>query len=176
MLFLSLLSIDRSVRYLLIFMAFFLFLPAPATAWPGRIVAVLDGDTIDVEPSEGGQHIRVRLYGIDAPEKRQTGGESAKGFVFGFLYHSVDVAEQDKSPDRYGRVVAIIHLPDGDTLQAAILRAGFAWVWPRYCKNCQSWQELHDDARVSRRGLWAAPNPMAPWLWRQQKRDARQSR
>ena len=163
------------MRYLLIIMVLFLFLPATAVAWPGRIVNVIDGDTIDVEPSEGGQRVRVRLHGIDAPEKNQTGGESAKGFVFGFLYQTVEVAEQDKSPDRYGRAVAIIHFHDGDTLQAAILRAGLAWVWPRYCKNCESWQDLQGDARISRHGLWSEPNPTAPWLWRQQSRDARRN-
>lgn len=162
------------MRYTFIITIFFLLLPAPVFAWPGRIVAVIDGDTITVEPIEGGQPVRVRLHGIDAPEKRQPGGESARGFVFDFLYKSVEVEEQKRSPDRYGRAVAIIHLSNGDTLQAALLRAGFAWVWPRYCENCQSWQELQDDARRAWRGLWLDPSPTAPWEWRQQKRDARE--
>ena len=136
---------------------------------------MIDGDTIDVEPFEGGQRVRVRLHGIDAPEKNQAGGELAKGFVFGFLYQNVDVAEQDKSPDKYGRVVVIIHFYNGDTLQAVILRAGFAWVWPRYCKNCQSWLDLQEDARIFRRGLWSTSNPTAPWQWRQQSRNTRRN-
>ena len=162
------------MRYFLIITILFLFLPATASAWPGRIVAVIDGDTIEVEPANGGQRVRVRLHGIDAPEKRQPGGESATGFVFGFLYREVEIQEQEKSPDRYGRTVATIFFPDGDSLQAALLRNGFAWVWPRYCKNCQEWQGLQEDARMARRGLWSEPSPMAPWLWRQQRREARQ--
>lgn len=162
------------MRYFLIIPILFLFLPPAASAWPGRIVTAIDGDTIEVEPSMGGQRVRVRLHGIDAPEKRQPWGESATGFVFGFLYREVQVQEQGKSPDRYGRTVAIIFFSDGDSLQAALLRNGLVWVWPRYCKNCQVWQGLQDDARMSRRGLWSEPNPTPPWLWRQQRREARQ--
>ena len=58
------------MRYFLIITRLFLFLPTAASAWPGRIVAVIDGDTIEVEPANGGQRVRVRLHGIDAPEKR----------------------------------------------------------------------------------------------------------
>ena len=162
------------MRYFLIITILFLFLPTAASAWPGRIVTVVDGDTIEIEPSLGGQRVRVRLHGIDAPEKRQPGGEAATGFVFDFLYREVEVQEQGKSPDRCGRTVAIIFFPDGDSLQAALLRNGLAWVWPQYCKNCQVGQGLQDDARMARRGLWSEPSPMAPWLWRQQRREARQ--
>ena len=71
------------MRYFLIIPILFLFLPPAASAWPGRIVTAIDGDTIEVEPSMGGQRVRVRLHGIDAPEKRQPWGESATGFCIG---------------------------------------------------------------------------------------------
>jgi Micrococcal nuclease (thermonuclease) homologs len=162
------------MRYFLIITVLFLFLPASALAWPGRIVNVLDGDTIDVEPAVGGQRVRVRLHGIDAPEKRQSGGEAARDFAFGFLYQEVEVKEEGKNPDRYGRVVAAIYLSDTETLQAALLHAGLAWVWPRYCKNCYSWQALQDDARRAKRGLWYEQSPIPPWEWRQLRRDTNQ--
>lgn len=140
----------------------------PAHAFPARIVGVVDGDTIDVEADIGGQRVRVRLYGIDAPEKRQPGGETAKSFVFSFLFQAVNVEPQGKTPDKYGRIVAIVYLSGSESLQVALLQAGFAWVWPRYCRNCSEWQSLQDAARMAGRGIWADSEPVPPWVWRRQ--------
>ena len=71
--------------------------------------------------------------------------------------------------DRYGRVVAVVWLPGGESLQAALLRAGLAWVWPRYCKDCEKWQALQDAARATGKGLWWEPDPTPPWEWRRRK-------
>lgn len=130
-----------------------LLAPFDAEAWSGRVVSVADGDTITVEPEAGGERIKVRLHGIDCPERRQPYGEAARGFVYDLaLYKTVEVEETDR--DRYGRTVAIVHL-ENDTLQAALLRAGMAWVYIKYCPNCSEWDMLQEDARRSKRGLWA---------------------
>lgn len=142
-----------------------MLVPSIAGAWTGRVAAVIDGDTLVVEPIEGGEHITIRLHGIDAPERKQPGGETATGFVFCFLYQAVEVEPKGK-PDRYGCTVAIIILPDGDSLQAALLRAGLAWVWPLYCRDCQEWQALQEEARVAGRGIWQHHQPIEPWKWR----------
>lgn len=135
-------------------------------AWSARIVAVSDGDTVTVESETGSERIRIRLYGIDAPEKRQPNGESARRFVFRFLYQVVEIEPQGKKPDRYGRTIGIVYLPDGKSLQAALLRAGLAWVWPWYCRECGEWEALQEEARIAGRGLWADPKPIPPWEWR----------
>ncbi len=147
------------------FLAFLLF-ASSAYAFPARIMNVIDGDTVDVQPETGGERVRVRLHGIDAPERKQPYGEAAREFVFNIaLFENVDVEPVGK-PDRYGRLVAIILLPDGESLQALLLAAGLAWVWPRYCRDCREWQNVHDAARAAGRGLWAEPDPVPPWMWR----------
>ena len=147
-----------------------LLLPAPAWAWPARVVAVSDGDTITVEPTDGGNRIKVRLHGIDAPEKDQPGGEPARAFVVqAALYKAVEVEPTLQGKDRYGRTVAVVVLPGGESLQAALLRAGHAWVWPRYCRGCGEWEVLQEEARAAGRGLWINLNPVPPWEWRRKE-------
>lgn len=137
-----------------------------AHAWQARVVSVADGDTITVEPVVGGERVKVRLHGIDAPEKKQAGGEAARGFVFdAALYKNVEISEQGK-PDRYGRAIAIVYLPSGQSLQAELLKNGHAWVYPRYCKKCTDWEALQDAARKNKRGLWGDENAVPPWEWR----------
>ena len=141
----------------------------PAHAVPARIVSVIDGDTIDVELAAGGDRIRIRLFGIDAPERKQPGGEAARVFMFAFLFQTVAIEPQGKRPDRYGRTVTTVYLPGGESLQALLLEAGLAWVWPRYCRDCEEWQNLQDAARSQGRGLWASPGAMPPWEWRRKR-------
>ena len=147
-----------------------LAVPCEAWAWPARVVAVSDGDTITVEPEAGGERIKVRLHGIDAPERRQPAGEASRAYVFDVaLYQTVQVEPTPQGKDHFGRVVAIVVLPSGESLQAALLRAGWAWVWPRYCRNCPEWKALQEEARLAGRGLWSSPEPIPPWEWRKMR-------
>ena len=153
-------------RFFLV-VALIVFLPFQALAWEARIIAVSDGDTITVEPATGGNRVKIRLHGIDAPERKQPYGEAARGFVFdSSLYKTVDVEELYQ--DRYKRTVAIIHFSNGKSLQSLLLEAGFAWVWPRYCKDCLEWETLQKTAQKERRGLWDSETPIPPWEWRKQ--------
>lgn len=154
----------RSIIFLLVISGLFL-LPTSAFAWPGRVVAVTDGDTLVAEPESGGDRVKVRLHGIDAPERKQPYGEASRGFVIDIaLFKSVEVEETAR--DRYGRIVAVVWLPTGESLQAELLRAGLAWVWPQYCTNCEKWMDLQRRAMEAATGLWADGNPIAPWEWR----------
>ena len=147
-----------------------LFLVPSAHAWPGRVVAVADGDTITVEPVQGGKRVKVRLYGIDTPELKQPGGRFAKAFAQkATLYQVVEIEEKDT--DRYKRTVAIVHLR-GTTLQDLLLRDGGAWVYTKYCKSveCSAWKELEQEAMQAKRGLWYYDNPVPPWEWRKRER------
>lgn len=153
---------------ILLTVALVVFFPFRADGWEARVVAVSDGDTITVEPVTGGDRVKIRLHGIDAPERKQPYGEAAKGFVFDVsLYKTIDVDELYQ--DRYKRTVAVINFPDGKSLQALILEAGFAWVWPRYCKDCPEWEALQETAQKDGRGLWADEKPIPPWEWRKQR-------
>jgi len=138
--------------------------PASCFAWSGQVVHVADGDTITV--SRNAQRVKVRLYGIDTPEKTQYFGQNAKQFTSSqVMGKTVEVEEIDV--DRYGRVVGLVSVGDL-ILNRHLIEYGYAWVYDRYCKRsfCSEWKSLEAEARENRRGLWKNPNVMAPWEYR----------
>ncbi len=151
--------------------AIFLFLALLTLAFgyvfcQGKIVRVHDGDTVTV--LRGGEMLKVRLYGVDAPEEAQKGGAESKHFLADLAsFQEVELDVRDK--DRYGRSVAIVRLPDGRTLNEELVRAGLAWVYPAHCKSpvCLKWLALEQMAKLEGRGLWKDKNPQPPWQWRQ---------
>jgi endonuclease YncB( thermonuclease family) len=140
----------------------------PAQTFLGKVVGVADGDTITVLHDRRPE--TIRLNGIDAPEKGQAFGNRAKQFTselaFGEVVH-VLVRDQD----RYGRTVADVRLSDGRGLNHEVVRAGYAWWFRRYSTD-QSLGAAEAEARAARRGLWADPQPIAPWDWRQAQRQS----
>jgi endonuclease YncB( thermonuclease family) len=143
-----------------------LLLTSPAHGWPARVVEVTDGDTLVVEPPQGGERSKVRLHGIDTPERRQPYGEAATAFTRQMvLYRQVDVQPTPQGKDRYGRMVALVVVAEGETLQEMLLDAGLAWVYPRFCKDCKAWEAKQDKARKGKHGLWKG-NAVPPWEWR----------
>ena len=153
-------------RFLCFVACSLLLFPCPLLAWPGLVVGISDGDTITVLRN-GREQVKIRLYGIDCPEKRQAWGSRATQ-VTGRLCADKVVDIQEADIDRYGRTVAIITLPDGRVLQEALVAEGMAWVWPRYCKLpvCQDWSEIEAKAKESKAGLWLGAEPDPPWEWR----------
>ena len=157
-------------RFLCIVACSLLLFPCPILAWPGLVIGISDGDTITVL-RDGREQVKIRLYGIDCPEKRQAWGNRAtqatKRLCVGKM---VDVQKIDI--DRYGRTVAIVTLPDGRTLQEMLMVEGMAWVWPKYCKQtiCREWSEAEAKARESNAGLWKDAEPVPPWEWREARR------
>ena len=120
-------------------------------AWTGKVVGVADGDTITVL-RDGHDQVKIRLYGIDAPESGQPFGKASKQSLSSMVYgQSVEVEVMDT--DRYGRTVARVFV-DGDDVNAAQLRSGYAWLYAQYCKDwvCDDWTELEAKARSSRVG------------------------
>ncbi len=116
-----------------------------AADFTGRVVGVSDGDTITVLHDGKGE--RIRLHGIDCPEKRQAFGNRAKQFTSKLVFgETVTVEVVDR--DRYGRTVAEVLLPDGRSLNRELVRAGFAWMYRRYT-NDQSLSDLEEEARVA---------------------------
>ncbi len=135
---------------------------ALAADFTGRVVGVADGDTITVLHNGKGE--RIRLHGIDSPEKRQAFGNRAKQFTSTLVFGKT-VTVQPVDHDRYGRTVGVVLLPDGRSLNHELVRAGLAWMYRRYT-NDQSLSDLEEEARVARRGLWADPHAVPPWEWR----------
>jgi len=136
----------------------------------GRVISVADGDTLTVLPQQG-ERQRIRLYGIDAPESGQAGGDAATAFARSKALFA-DVKLNVVDTDRYGRTVAIVTLPDGSILNEELVKHGHAWVYDAYCRQpiCTKWRVLEKEARINRKGLWADKNPTPPWIWRRNNR------
>ena len=133
-------------------------------AFEGIVILIADGDTITVV--HNGKPEKIRLYGIDTPESKQTFGNQAKNFTYAMVYRkSVNV--EPVTTDRYGRTVGIVHV-DGKSLSEELVKSGFAWVYDRYCKKdmCDKWRKLEEAARQSKLGLWLQGDPVEPWKYR----------
>lgn len=106
--------------------------PAWAATLEGRVVGVADGDTITVLDSAKTQH-RVRLAGIDAPEKKQAFGTRSRENLARWV-HRRDVIVEWHKRDRYGRLVGVVFV-DGHDVNLEQVRAGFAWWYRQYAKE-----------------------------------------
>jgi len=132
----------------------------------GKVVGVLDGDTIDVQ--HGGTRDRIRLNGIDTPEKGQDFGRRAKEFSDD-LVSGRDVRVETAGIDKYGRTIGDVFLSDGTHLNKELVRAGLAWWYCRHSSN-QELKQLEIEAREAKRGLWKDPVPIPPWVYRKLQR------
>jgi endonuclease YncB( thermonuclease family) len=134
------------------------------------VIRVADGDTLTLFSRERDIE-KIRLYGVDAPESGQPWGPEAGIFVSDLaMLQEVEIEALER--DRYGRLVAVLRLPDGRSLNEELLRNGHAWVYRDYCRDlrCLAWLALEGEARLQRRGLWADENPVAPWVWRARRK------
>ncbi|UYZ82569.1 thermonuclease family protein [Entomomonas sp. E2T0] len=132
-------------------------------SFTAEVIHVIDGDTLDVLVVN--QPIRIRLAGIDAPEKGQAFGSKAKKALADRVKNKVvTVIEVDK--DQYQRMVAIIKLDDLNINQEMV-RLGMAWVYTNYNQD-DSLPLLETKARANKAGLWSQSNPTPPWLYRKQ--------
>ena len=156
--------------FLLLFLFSFLFLfPFSSLAWTGKVVGVADGDTIKV--LHNSEAVRLRLYGIDTPEKRQAFGNRAKKYT-NRMVRKKSVQIDPITMDRYGRTVAQVSV-NGVSLNEALIRAGYAWVYRKYCRLdiCDDWYREEHQARQAGKGLWRDHDPTPPWVWRRAKRS-----
>jgi endonuclease YncB( thermonuclease family) len=133
----------------------------------GLVVKVIDGDTFDMK--SGTEKIRVRLFGIDAPERGQAFNVKAKEFAAS-LIAGKEVRVVIHDTDRYGRTVADVYLSDGLHVNSEIVKAGFAWHFTRY-SNDPHLADLQREAQQAGRGLWRDDNPIPPWEFRKRKQD-----
>ena len=131
--------------------------------YSGRVVSVLDGDTIEV--LHNGKAQRVRLQGIDCPEKGQPFGNNAKQATSAMSF-AQEVALQIHGKDKYGRILAEVLLADGTNVNHALVKDGWCWWYRKYAPKDIVLEGLEQEAREARKGLWADPNPIPAWEWR----------
>lgn len=145
---------------------------AVAATLQGTVVSISDGDTITVLDVSNTQH-KVRLSGIDAPEKRQAFGNVSKEHLSGLVYKRQVQVDYQKE-DRYGRIVGKV-MVDGVDANLAQVSAGLAWHYKAYQKEQPSEDRLEysrteEMARGAGQGLWKDSQAVPPWEFRGQHR------
>jgi len=148
--------------------------PLPSAFLEGTVVGVSDGDTVTVLDASRQPH-KIRLLGIDAPEKAQPFGKVAKQILSDRIYEK-HVRVQEKSLDRYGRTLGKILLEDAD-INLEMVKAGLAWHYKHYADDqfpgdAELYAQAEAQARGDRLGLWAYGDPVEPWAWRQEQKRA----
>ncbi|MAV34903.1 MAG: hypothetical protein CMJ59_05545 [Planctomycetaceae bacterium] len=142
--------------------------PENGATW--KVVRVIDGDTLEVLRDR--KSLKIRLQGIDCPERQQAFGTEATQFT---SQQSIDrqVILRTSGLDRYGRTLADVHLPDGRSLSRELVRSGFAWHYKKYSDD-DALSRCEREARQAKRGLWAGTDPTPPWQWRAERRARQQ--
>ncbi len=143
-------------------------LTCTAAAIEGKVVSVADGDTITVQDSNNIQR-KIRLAGIDAPEKRQPFGKRSKQSLGDLVLSKTVTVDSDKL-DRYGRNVGKV-LVDGVDANLEQVKRGMAWHYKAYEReqdviDRQEYSDAESESKAARRGLWADAEPVPPWVFR----------
>ena len=128
-----------------------------------KIIHITDGDTIAVLNNTNDQ-IKIRLNGIDCPEKAQAYGNKAKQFTQDLVAGKM-VTIKAYGQDKYGRTIGEVVLADGRTLSQELIKAGYAWWFFKYSDDEQL-GILEVQAKIAKVGLWVDKNPMPPWIFR----------
>lgn len=132
---------------------------------------VLDGDTIEALHPEKGQ-VRLRLYGIDAPELHQAYGRASKQALIRHMLKDghlapIHIYQVNRRSTRYNRLIVIAYGPTG-CLNALQLACGYAWLHYWFCRKpvCWHWRRALLSAIRSKKGLWRRQGNIPPWIWR----------
>ena len=136
----------------------------------GKVVGISDGDTITILTNDK-QSIKIRLAGIDTPEKSQAFGKKAKQFTSNAVYgKSVTIIQE--TVDRYKRIVGMVYCGN-ICLNEKLVKNGLAWVYRKYCgkPHCKEWLQYEHQARINTIGLWSQNDPIPPWDYRRSKRE-----
>lgn len=128
----------------------------------GKVISIADGDTFTILLNDQKQQ-KIRLHGIDCPEKKQPFGTVAKKRLSELVFGKT-VKVEVKSMDSYKRWVGMVYV-DGLNVNEQLLKEGLAWHYKKYDDNT-GWNNIELTARNRNIGIWVDHNPTAPWEWR----------
>lgn len=145
---------------------------AAADTITGKVVGISDGDTITVLSPQNEQ-FKIRLSGIDAPEKAQPFGQRSKEKMSDLVFGKPVTVEWNKR-DRYQRIVGKVIVANQDA-GLALVTSGLAWHYKKYEKeqapvDRERYSTAEETAKLKRVGLWGDAEPVPPWEWRAEKR------
>ncbi len=156
-----------AVRLITLCFLVVLSVAASADTLSGKVIKVADGDSITV--LENNTQYKIRLQGIDAPERKQAFGNASRKHLAS-LVAGKEVKIEYQNYDRYGRVVGKVLVDYVDVCLEQV-RAGYAWHYKKElsAENRKRYAQAEDQARTNKKGLWQDKNPLPPWGWRRQR-------
>tara|TARA_Y100000022_G_C13257527_1_gene380510 strand:+ start:1461 stop:1940 length:480 start_codon:yes stop_codon:yes gene_type:complete len=152
-------------RYLAAVLLLIFSLPSYAGQYEGRVIKVVDGDTIWVKT--GNKHIKIRLSYIDAPELKQAYGIRSKNFLTNLVLDK-NVQINTNKKDRYNRHLGEVYIHNANEsvfVNAKMLKSGNAWIYLAYRENSYL-INLENYARINKLGLWSEQGAIEPWVYR----------
>ncbi len=143
--------------------------------WQVKAGSVYDGDTF--RAIKGDKELKIRMCGIDAPEKKQQLGIESRDYLRSLLAKDGgEVSLIITDTDRYGRTVAEIFVSDGDKeifVNGEMVRVGLAYEYEQYSDNCPNKEALDTAKKIAKSnksGVWSNPNSIYPWDWRKKNK------
>jgi endonuclease YncB( thermonuclease family) len=164
------------------FISLILYSPALADTLQGKVVKIADGDTVTIVDNQGQKH-RIRVAGIDAPEKDQPYGDISTQGLNKLVSGRIVTIEYEKR-DRYKRIVGKVLVdPPGEVFCMAIdcvkkidagleqIKAGLSWHYKKYQgeqseEDREAYSEAEGAARQKQLGVWRDSSAIPPWEWR----------
>ena len=143
-----------------------------------QAVKVSDGDTLNVQKVENGKFVgevmKIRMFGIDAPEKTQDYGIESKQ-ALEKLVSGKTLEIEEKNRDRYGRTVAVVYV-NGKNVNEEMVKNGNAWWYQEYDKKDTKMQAYQENAKKNKLGLFGKRGYVEPWNYRKEKKAAATSK
>lgn len=173
---------------ILLFLTLPVFAKTPLRSIEGTVTKISDGDTIHVTDSLGTK-VKVRMYGMDAPEteksNKRTGHVSKAGQPYGEEAHRALQGKLQRQHvrldvmdiDRYGRTVSIVWL-DNRNINLEMVADGWTWAYKQYLDrpHASEYIQAEEQARAKRLGLWQQGNPQPPWEFRKMQKKGKHGR
>lgn len=133
----------------------------------GTVIKIVDGDTFDLLTKDK-KTLRVRMYGIDCPEKKQDFYQSAKQALASYIFKK-NVQLKITGYDRNRRAIAVVYC-NGQNINLAMIKNGFAWHFSKYSSDT-NFARAQKQARKAKAGLWKKSGPIAPWEFRKRRQE-----
>ena len=138
-----------------------------------QVLKVSDGDTISIQKVDNGKFVgeilKIRMYGMDAPEKSQDYGPESRQ-ALEKLVAGKTLSIEIKNKDRYGRTVAIVYA-NGKNVNEEMVKTGNAWWYQEYAKKDTQFEEYKKNAMKKKLGLFSRKGYIEPWVYRKNKKE-----
>lgn len=137
-----------------------------------KVVGISDGDTITVLTANK-QQLKVRLAGIDAPERSQAFGMRARKHLGDQIFGKI-IELETRGLDKYKRTLGVVFLNDQD-INEMMIKDGFAWFYRKYASDqpeeeAARYEAAENEARAADLGLWSMKDPTPPWVYRKEQK------